>query len=138
MNIREQLAHLRQTVASIDRKYSSLPSPAPRPKPEQDSGAFVEELLTGEVIETPLGKHFETEKLYPRHQRYGSYEISALIELPHDFLEPLSDGAIPSAHPTTWAFLDTETTGLAGGSGTCAFLIGVGSIDAEGFCVRQF
>ena len=37
-----------------------------------------------------------------------------------------------------WAFLDTETTGLAGGSGTYAFLIGVGSIDAEGFRVRQF
>ena len=138
MNIREQLAHLRQTVATIDRKYAGLPTPVSRPAPEPDSAAFVEELLTGEVIETPLGKHFETEKLYPRHQRYGSYEISDLIELPPDFLDSLSDGLIPSAHPTTWAFLDTETTGLAGGSGTCAFLIGVGSIDEEGFRVRQF
>ncbi|MDP9170896.1 MAG: ribonuclease H-like domain-containing protein, partial [Acidobacteriota bacterium] len=34
--------------------------------------------------------------------------------------------------------LDTETTGLAGGSGTYAFLIGIGSIDPEGFRVRQF
>jgi uncharacterized protein YprB with RNaseH-like and TPR domain len=138
MDISEQLAQLRQTVATIDRKYASLPSPAPRPRPEPASASFVEELLTGEVIETPLGKHFETEKLYPRHQRYGSYEISDLIELPHDFLDSLSDGDIPSAHPTTWAFLDTETTGLAGGSGTCAFLIGVGSIDPDGFRVRQF
>ena len=37
-----------------------------------------------------------------------------------------------------WAFLDTETTGLAGGTGTYAFLIGVGSIDAAGFRLRQF
>jgi uncharacterized protein YprB with RNaseH-like and TPR domain len=134
MNISEQLAQLRQTVAGIDRKYEGLPKPAPAPR----TSGFVEELLSGEVVETPFGRHFETEKLYPRHQRYGSYEISDLIELPHDLLDSLSDGAIPSAHPTTWAFLDTETTGLAGGSGTCAFLVGVGSIDGEGFRVRQF
>jgi uncharacterized protein YprB with RNaseH-like and TPR domain len=137
MNITEQLTRLRHTIATIDRKYAGLPVPPPR-RSEPDSAGFVEELLSGEVVETPLGRHFETEKLYPRHQRYGSYEISDLIEIPHDFLDSLSAGAIPSAHPTTWAFLDTETTGLAGGSGTCAFLIGVGSIDRDGFRVRQF
>ena len=138
MNISEQLAHLRQTVARIDRKYAGLPPPEAPRRTDHGSAGFVEELLSGEVVETPMGKHFETEKLYPRHQRYGSYEISDLIELPHDFLASLSAGAIPNAHPATWAFLDTETTGLAGGSGTCAFLIGVGSIDREGFRVRQF
>jgi uncharacterized protein len=137
MTITEQLAHLRQTVSAIDRKYASLPSPAvPRPKP--NPAGFVEDLLSGEVVETPFGKHFETEKLYTRHQLHGSYEISDLIELAPDLLASLSAGAIPHARPTTWAFLDTETTGLAGGSGTCAFLIGVGSIDSEGFRVRQF
>jgi uncharacterized protein YprB with RNaseH-like and TPR domain len=138
MTITEQLACLRQTVAGIDHKYAGLSSPAPPPCVDRDSAGFVEELLSGEIVETPLGRHFETEKLYPRHQRYGSYEISDLIELPPDFLASLSAGAITSAHPTTWAFLDTETTGLAGGSGTCAFLVGVGSIDREGFRVRQF
>jgi len=137
MTITEQLAHLRRTVATIDRKYAHLPPPPPR-REEPPTAEFAEELLTGEVVETPLGKHFETEKLYARHQRYGSYDISDLIDLPHDLLDSLSAGAIPCAAPTTWAFLDTETTGLAGGSGTCAFLIGVGSIDSEGFRVRQF
>src|SRR5580658_5033981 len=108
MNITEQLARLRQTVAGIDskyadRKYAGLPTP--QRALHQDSAGFVEELLSGEVVETPLGNHFETEKLYPRHQRYGSYEISDLIELPHDFLDSLSAGAIPRAHPTTSAFL---------------------------------
>jgi uncharacterized protein len=136
MTITEHLAQLRQTVARIDSKYAGLP--APQARIEKSSAEFVEELLSGEVVETALGRHFETEKLYSRHQRYGSCEISDLIELPHDLLASLSGGAIASAHPTTWAFLDTETTGLAGGSGTCAFLIGVGSIDREGFRVRQF
>ena len=137
MTITEQLERLRQTVATIDRRYAHLPPPPAR-KSEPSIAGFVEELLTGEVVETPLGKHFETEKLYARHQRHGSYDISDLIDLPPDFLDSLSAGAIPNAAPTTWAFLDTETTGLAGGSGTCAFLIGVGSIDCEGFRVRQF
>jgi uncharacterized protein YprB with RNaseH-like and TPR domain len=140
MNITEQLAQLRQTIAGIDRKYAGLPSPPPITQSgfDENSAGFVEEVISGEVVETPLGSHFETEKLYARHQRYGSYEISDLIELPGDLLASLSAGAIPNAHPTAWAFLDTETTGLAGGSGTCAFLIGVGSIDREWFRVRQF
>ena len=41
-------------------------------------------------------------------------DISDLAELPEDLLDRLSEGAIPSAHPVKWAFLDTETTGLAG------------------------
>ena len=36
------------------------------------------------------------------------------------------------------AFLDTETTGLAGGAGTYAFLIGIGRLEGGCFHVRQF
>jgi uncharacterized protein YprB with RNaseH-like and TPR domain len=135
MNIQEQLAYLRQTVARIDGKYATEPVPI---RITANSSGFVENLLTGEVVETPHGRHFETEKLYASHQRHGSYEISDLIGLQPDLLSALSDGAIVHSPPTRWAFLDTETTGLAGGSGTCAFLIGVGSIDEDGFRVRQF
>jgi hypothetical protein len=141
MTIREQLAHLRKTVATIDRKYAHLPAASNVSDGDSSTESpsdFVDEILTGEVVETPLGKHFETEKLYSRHKRYGTYEISDLLDLAPDFLDSLSAGEIANAHPKTWAFLDTETTGLSGGSGICAFLIGVGSIDEEGFRVRQF
>ena len=138
MDIQEQLRELRRRIARIDRKYEA-PSPLP---PSQRSirpaKYFVEELIHGEVVETSSGAHFETEKLYERHRRHGSMDISNLIELPEDLLDSLSDGAILRSHPKRWAFLDTETTGLAGGAGTYAFLIGVGSIDEEGFRVRQF
>ena len=46
--------------------------------------------------------------------------------------------SVPQGAPEEWAFLDTETTGLAGGSGTCAFLVGVGRVTREGFYVKQF
>ena len=125
MTITEQLAHLRRTP--------------PIRKIEPDSAGFVEELLVRRSGRNSIWKALRNrEAVRPLHKRHGSYEISDLIELPPDLLDSLSGGVIAHAHPTTWAFLDTETTGLAGGSGTCAFLIGVGSFDGEGFRVRQF
>ncbi len=131
MDIQEQLSALRQRIAQIDARYETKPQSPQPPK-------FVENLLSGQVVETEQGRHFETEKLHPIDTRHGNIEISTLFELAPDLLNLISSGAIPDSHPTRWAFLDTETTGLAGGTGTYAFLIGVGSIDAEGFRVRQF
>jgi len=42
------------------------------------------------------------------------------------------------ADPARWLFLDTETTGLAGGTGTNAFLVGVAWWEAGGLQVEQF
>ncbi|MCC6262209.1 MAG: ribonuclease H-like domain-containing protein [Bryobacterales bacterium] len=39
---------------------------------------------------------------------------------------------------SSWVFLDTETTGLAGGAGSFAFLIGLGRVTDAGFLVHQF
>jgi len=141
MDIQEQLLELRRKIARIDRKYANATPATPPVNPFQKPRPhryFVEELMSGEVVSTSLGAHFETEKLYERHRRHGSMDISSLIELPEDLLDSLSGGTILRSHPKRWAFLDTETTGLAGGAGTYAFLIGVGSIDEEGFRVRQF
>ncbi|MGH9743908.1 MAG: ribonuclease H-like domain-containing protein [Candidatus Acidiferrum sp.] len=41
-------------------------------------------------------------------------------------------------NPTRWLFLDTETTGLAGGTGTYPFLVGIARWDAGGLQVEQF
>ena len=139
-DIQEQLAALRRRIARVDRKYAAPdPPPAvPRERGRLASSAYIQDLIAGAVVSTPHGEHFETEKLWERHRRHGSMDISQLAELPEDLLEQLSDGAIARAHPTKWAFLDTETTGLAGGTGTYAFLIGVGSIEPAGFRLRQF
>jgi uncharacterized protein len=136
-DFQEQLAHLRRRIARIDKKYAdpkprrAVPAPqAPIPAPE--------EYLAGDEIQTPYGCHFETERLYERHRRYGSIGIADLEDLPHDLLHPISNGLIQGVPPSKWCFLDTETTGLAGGSGTYAFLVGVGRITPQGFRVRQF
>jgi uncharacterized protein YprB with RNaseH-like and TPR domain len=132
----QQLAVLRSKMAAIDSKYESAPASSPRLNTAQRH--FADDLISGSVIETPAGKHFETEKLWERHRRHGSVGIADLEDLPEDLLDSLSGGAIPRSRPSKWCFLDTETTGLAGGTGTYAFLIGCGSIEADGFRVRQF
>src|SRR5947208_12597796 len=42
------------------------------------------------------------------------------------------------ADPERWLFLDTETTGLAGGSGRYAFLVGIAWWEGRGLEIEQF
>ena len=83
MDIQEQLAYLRKTVGrGFGRPACTVDGALPASMAARSDRRFIEDLLSGQVVETPRGKHFETEKLYARHQRYGSYDISDLIELP--------------------------------------------------------
>lgn len=136
-DLQEQLALLRRRIARIDRKYAPGPPPVKPASERRPERYRVEQWLEGQEVETAHGKHFETEKLFERHRRHGSMDVLSLEEMPPDLLAAIS-AEIPATPPSRWAFLDTETTGLAGGSGTYAFLIGVGRITPEGFRIRQF
>ncbi len=138
MDLGEQLAELRKRIAKVERRAPDGARPVGGPVDRRPEAEFVQDLMSGEVVKTPRGEHFETERLWERHRRHGCVDISDLAELPEDLLDSLSAGAISTSHPFRWAFLDTETTGLAGGSGTCAFLVGVGSVEPAGFRLRQF
>jgi hypothetical protein len=136
----EQLRRLRRRIASIDAKYAragqaSVPAPLQVKKP---SRYLIEQWSEGCVVENKFGEHFQTERLFPGHKQHGSADIGALSELPETLLDAVSEQEISAASPARWAFLDTETTGLLGDSGTYAFLIGVGRITPDGFRVRQF
>jgi uncharacterized protein YprB with RNaseH-like and TPR domain len=64
--------------------------------------------------------------------RHGHVRLgNALSAVPN-----LLDGA--DVHPTRWLFLDTETSGLAGGTGTWAFLFGAARVEGGALVVRQF
>ncbi len=135
-DFQEQLAHLRKKVARIDKKYTR-PKRQP-PATSHQPLAFPEDWLHGEEVSSAHGVHYETERLYERQRRHGAIGIVDLESLPEDLLDPISNGEIRGVPPQKWCFLDTETTGLAGGSGTYAFLVGVGRITPQGFRVRQF
>jgi uncharacterized protein YprB with RNaseH-like and TPR domain len=136
-----QLARLKQRVAAINSKYARNDSTGVRLPPAvkaHGARSFIEQWAEGSVVINEFGAHFQTERLFSALKQHGSADIGALSELPASLLDALSDNEIADVAPERWAFLDTETTGLAGGSGTYAFLIGVGRISAEGFRVRQF
>jgi uncharacterized protein YprB with RNaseH-like and TPR domain len=125
-DLRARLDQLRQKLARIDARYERQPPAPARGLPE------------GHEVETALGRHWELDKLWPAAHRHGSADVGALSELPADLLVALDETAAIQAAPERWAFLDTETSGLSGGSGAFAFLVGVGCISPRGFEMRQF
>jgi len=142
----EQVARLKRQIALINHKFTASPvksKQVPATPPSFGIHAstprwFIEEWSEGQVAGNEFGQHFQTERLFASHKSHGSADVGALMDLPNDLLDSLGNGEIPNVPPHRWAFLDTETTGLAGGSGAYAFLIGVGRITPEGFKVRQF
>ncbi|MEZ5351666.1 MAG: ribonuclease H-like domain-containing protein [Bryobacteraceae bacterium] len=134
LDIEAQILALRERMVaaaqSADRMVALRPPPPPAPS--------LESTVPGEEVQTPHGRHYEATHDWDQHRRHGNVELSALQQLPSDLLQEITEGRVKAAPPESWAFLDTETTGLAGGSGTCAFLIGIGRITAGGFTVRQY
>ena len=65
-------------------------------------------------------------------------EFPGALELSRETLMLMSEKEIPADFdPRRILYLDTETTGL-GGSGTVAFLVGMGFLTEDGFEVHQF
>lgn len=136
----QKLAHLKQRVAAIDRKFRTSKPAEPPPsqvRVPNRARCFIEQWSEGEVVKNDFGEHFQTERVFAAHKQHGSADIGALGHLPQDLLSAVGENQIPAVSPDRWAFLDTETTGLAI-DGCYAFLIGVGRIAPEGFKIRQF
>jgi len=132
-----QLDELRQRMATASARVAEQMEARLAQRPESIT-TRLEEVVPGWEVRTPLGVHFEFERRWEPFRRHGNMEISQLAGLPPHLLAGIGEGALPVAPPESWAFLDTETTGLAGGSGTCPFLVGIGRITRRGFTVRQF
>ncbi len=139
LDVDQQLSRLRQRIAAIDGKYAKANLSPQRTRAWTGSlHNPIEEWSDGQVVTNEFGEHFQVDRLFASHKHHGSADIGALFELPPTLLDALSENEIAAVEPGRWAFLDTETTGLAGGSGTYAFLIGVGQITKQGFQTRQY
>jgi uncharacterized protein YprB with RNaseH-like and TPR domain len=87
-------------------------------------------IVGGEVRRNEYGEHVAVRRWYAEPESFTP-QAAALRLLAPESAAALSD-------PQQWLFLDTETTGLAGGTGTYAFLVGVAWWDAGGLQVEQF
>jgi uncharacterized protein YprB with RNaseH-like and TPR domain len=115
-----------ETVPSGVRGFSpALPDGAER----------LAEMLQAKALRNSFGEHLALRKWFSEaigcEPPEGSVNAEALRLLAPGACAEVSD-------PRRWLFLDTETTGLMGGTGTYPFLVGIAWWDAGGLEVEQF
>jgi uncharacterized protein YprB with RNaseH-like and TPR domain len=98
----------------------------------------IEEVLEGQFIETPYGPAFQTISFFPYNYQHGNYSLA--FKPPSAVLSNwIKAPDLQEIDPGSYIFLDTETSGLAGGTGTYVFLVGVGRYEKDGFrLIQQF
>jgi hypothetical protein len=129
--LRERLLRLGMRTAS------DLPQPTERPT--KGGQPALETLVGGEWVEVSGRRCLVVERHYPLDHAHGSRCLCDLLAIPTDEWAPFTKSRHePALDPRQALFIDTETTGLARGSGTFAFLVGLGFYDDDGFVVRQY
>ncbi len=119
------------------RRRVGIEDDAPRGmSPDVPQGAArLAELLGASVRGNRFGEHLGLRRWFS--EAIGGEPPAS--ELHQGALRLLAPGAPDEvADPQQWLFLDTETTGLAGGTGTYPFLVGIAWWDAGGLEVEQF
>lgn len=114
--------------------WDDVPAPGPH-----DDPVALEELVAADVRSTPHGPVLCAERRFPLDSTHGRVALADALEHPVP-LKARERG--PCGRTVLEArdavFIDTETSGLAGGTGTVAFLVGAGWIDGDAFVLRQY
>jgi uncharacterized protein YprB with RNaseH-like and TPR domain len=96
------------------------------------------ELPPGEEVTTAHGPMWRRELRYAAGHVHGTVDLSRALRLDGDKLAALAkDAAFAQLDVRKCLFLDTETTGLAGGAGTVVFQYGFGFFDGGEFVLEQ-
>lgn len=135
-------------MAAIADKFSRLAALKPtRPLARQterhelrapgDENALGQ-LLGAGVARNHFGEHLAVRNWFstPEYAEPSAVSLELLSRTRDESVSRKTRAALDD--PSKWLFLDTETTGLAGGTGTYAFLIGLAWWDAGGLQVEQF
>ena len=83
------------------------------------------------------GQVLYAEEIFPVSMTYGRSKVHLSTSL-QQLSRWLGLETLATTPLEQMLFLDTETTGLAGGAGTYAFMVGLGWFTEAGFCLRQF
>ena len=124
---KERVAMLRALIAKKQAETSSRIAKERTPEP-----------LPGELVETADGPlHRVARYLEPGHH-HGRTPIVKSLGVSAKSLAALAlDASLCDIDPRKFLFLDTETTGLSGGTGTLPFLIGMAWFEDESLCLEQ-
>ena len=111
----------------------------PPAAPSRRPPLALDEAVAGEEVTTAQGCFFRTRDVRPARGKYGGEVLRAFTTVrPASLAFLTADATLASFEPHRAVFLDTETTGLAGGTGTYAFLVGLGFFRGERFVIEQY
>lgn len=128
MNIKEKLRFIEQIQKPRELEEIKI-----------DPGTAIDHVIDGELLEIESGVSFVRTKTYNIHDKHGSVQFSQIDDVLPQFLHLAGkDENLLHMDLRRSLFFDTETTGLAGGSGTYIFLTGLGYFDNDNFIVKQF
>jgi len=97
----------------------------------------IDRVLNGQFCETPIGDTLIIKKEIPIGEAHGRYKLE--LNAPFQTIaEWAGDQRIADFTAKDFIFIDTETTGLSGGTGTYTFLIGAGKFVEGCFQFFQF
>jgi len=130
---------------SLDRfsRLAALKSTRPAPlrfttlrAPEEEDA--LAQLIGAGAVKNRYGEHLTVRNWFstPEFVEPLPSALELLCRTRDEFLSRRTRAALEDS--AKWLFLDTETTGLAGGTGTYAFLVGLAWWDAGGLQVEQF
>lgn len=95
-----------------------------------------EDAIRGKRFTNSLGTYYIRENNYSYEYQHGDVKLGGLSTFDNiKAAARIIDGV---SGLFDLVFLDTETTGLSGGTGTFAFLVGVGRFDRDGFSLQQY
>ncbi|MCK9526706.1 MAG: ribonuclease H-like domain-containing protein, partial [Limnochordia bacterium] len=118
-------------LASKLRRF--LPQQNDTVAPVRPKSGDLDPFLHGQEVDTPFGVSYVVEERWPLTKRHGHWALKEALGTDYSSLRFEADHFdLKSA-----LFLDTETTGLSGGTGTYAFLVGLGYFTHTHFVVKQ-
>jgi uncharacterized protein YprB with RNaseH-like and TPR domain len=101
----------------------------PQATPRQDNP--IQDVLPGRFVATGQGETFIYEETFSAEYQHGSAPLHTQASL--DLMALWArDPRLQELPLDAFAFLDTETSGISGGTGTYAFLVGVGRFEGSG------
>lgn len=132
----EEIAALRKRIDMIMARRPGSRSPSV--KPSEQRSLSLDGVIPGDDCANNAGVCFVQESQIAAHARHGHHRIGDFAGVSMEAAAFLAnDVSLAGYRLEEGLFLDTETTGLAGGTGTMAFLIGLGWFDRGNFIVRQ-
>ncbi len=136
MKDQKTIDRLRAMIAGIEARRPEI-EPSAVKATDQDH----EEGLLGLGFETRAnerGTCFVRREEYPLFHSYGRRMLKDCFAGPHIYRMLAQNDAHLEFDPASALFLDTETTGLAGGTGTHVFLVGTGEFTEDEFVLTQY